>query len=278
MLSDMKTRSVSRRGSFARLGWSVKEIERALGVSRSSVSVWVRDIELDDEQRRRLVAKVTEGRLRSGRTKGDGGTRACGGAIRRTVERRHASSRPDYAAGCMLYWAEGGKGRNAVKMSNSDPALLAYFAAFLRVHFEVAGRVGSAIHCNLFADHLDRQHEIEAFWLTTLESPSDVPAQVDRQHATRSTARRSGEQAARTEHAASPCTARGSCRPSTARSRNTAASSDRNGWISRGYRKAPISAAPPTISAAAVRSLAPMRSLRPRKIQASSTVHNDSVA
>ncbi len=72
-----------------------------------------------------------------------------------------------YAAGCMLYWAEGAKARNAVQLVNSDPELLAYFAAFLRDHFEVSP-ARTALKCNLFADHLERQREIEDFWLDRL--------------------------------------------------------------------------------------------------------------
>jgi hypothetical protein len=55
-------------------------------------------------------------------------------------------------------------------MSNSDPALLAYFAKFLRSHFDVPVDKFSA-YCNLFADHVDRQREIERFWLTKLGLP-----------------------------------------------------------------------------------------------------------
>ena len=72
-----------------------------------------------------------------------------------------------YAAGCMLYWAEGSKARNSVKLSNADPAVVAFFARFLREQFGVADDAMS-VYCNLFADHLERQIEIEDFWLTTL--------------------------------------------------------------------------------------------------------------
>ena len=85
----------------------------------------------------------------------------------RTLARTRDQS---YAAGCMLYWAEGDKCRNAVRMSNSDPEVLAFFANFLREHFGVASE-RMVISCNLFADHLDRQRTIEDFWLARLELP-----------------------------------------------------------------------------------------------------------
>ena len=56
-------------------------------------------------------------------------------------------------------------------MSNSDPELLVLFASFLREHFHVADEK-MTVHCNLFADHLEKQSEIERYWLTRLELPA----------------------------------------------------------------------------------------------------------
>ncbi len=67
----------------------------------------------------------------------------------------------------MLYWAEGAKQRNSVKITNSDPEALAFFAAFLEKELGVFRR-RMRLSCNLFADHLDRQREIEDFWLERL--------------------------------------------------------------------------------------------------------------
>ena len=77
---------------------------------------------------------------------------------------------PEFAAGCMLHWAEGDKCRNAVRIANSDPELLVTFASFLRRHFDVRDEQ-MTISCNLFADHAARQAEIENFWLQRLCLP-----------------------------------------------------------------------------------------------------------
>src|SRR5436190_16309493 len=50
-------------------GWSVKEIERELGVSRSSVSLWVRGVPLGERQRARLVSRTRLGPLVAGERK-----------------------------------------------------------------------------------------------------------------------------------------------------------------------------------------------------------------
>jgi hypothetical protein len=74
----------------------------------------------------------------------------------------------------MLYWAEGDKARNSVRLANSDPALVRYFAAFLRAYFAVEDE-RFRVTCNLFADHEPRQREIEQFWLETLSlSPASL--------------------------------------------------------------------------------------------------------
>ena len=130
MLSVVKTEEQRRARELRGQGWSIKDIARVLGVSRSSVSSWVRDVPLTPEQRRTRAERIRKGPLVAGERKaarardvrlayqpeGDG-WRVNGGA---------------YEAGCMLYWAEGAKKRNVVKVTNSDLELLAYFARFLR--------------------------------------------------------------------------------------------------------------------------------------------------
>ena len=169
MLSVMKTDEQRRARELRAEGRSVREIQQALGVSRSSVSLWVRDVLLTEEQRRALAARVREGPLVAGER-----SAATARAIRRAYQddgRKLARERDaSYAAGCMLYWAEGSKKRNQVCLVNSDPELVGCFARFLREHFDVAPRA-MRVTCNLFADHIDRQQEIEAFWLRELGLP-----------------------------------------------------------------------------------------------------------
>jgi hypothetical protein len=67
---------------------------------------------------------------------------------------------PGHVAGCMLYGAEGSKSRNTVKFVNSDPAILRFFVEFVRAHYAVPDDA-FRLDCNLFADHVDHQDEIE---------------------------------------------------------------------------------------------------------------------
>jgi transcriptional regulator with XRE-family HTH domain len=146
-------------------GESMKRIARRVGVSVSSVSLWVRDIELSAEQRAELGNKVS----------GGWSANAIAARQRRSESQREGRERMRrsdcmFVAGCMLFWAEGDKSRNSVRMANSDPALLRVFVRFLRECYGAPiDRI--RITCNLFADHIERQCEIEQFWLDELGLP-----------------------------------------------------------------------------------------------------------
>lgn len=148
-------------------GRSVREVAQLVGVSQSSASLWVRDIDLTDEQRTTLVARA---RARRNGSRSDH-YRAKRLSAQTEGRAKARLADPDHAAGCMLYWAEGSKSRNSVRFVNSDPELVRFFVSFLRRHYGLQDD-DFRVDCNLFADHERRQREIEAFWLETLELPS----------------------------------------------------------------------------------------------------------
>ena len=152
-------------------GRSIKEIARLIGVSQGSVSLWVRDIALTPEQHDALRQRnPAYNRQLSGRLIWAAHCRD----LRRQSqgEGRELARRGDpfHAAGCMLYWAEGGKTRNQAHLSNSDPEVVRFFVRFIREYFDVED-ARFRVTCNLFADNVERQREIERFWLQTLGLP-----------------------------------------------------------------------------------------------------------
>lgn len=75
-----------------------------------------------------------------------------------------------HVAGCMLYWAEGKKGRNAAVFSNSDPHMCALFCRFMRECFAITDdRLSFSI--NAYTNNGRTIKEIEAFWLDLLGLP-----------------------------------------------------------------------------------------------------------
>jgi transcriptional regulator with XRE-family HTH domain len=172
LFSDMKTLERSRaRELREKRGYSIKQIAAILGVSRSSVSLWVRDIRLTEEQHEALRQRNP---IYNKQVAGRGTT-----AARRRAERRgfqdHGRAlarRGDllHVTGCMLYWAEGWKDRNSLQFSNSDPEMVALFVEFLRSCLGVRDE-HIRLACYLYADHVDRQREIERFWLDATGLP-----------------------------------------------------------------------------------------------------------
>ena len=114
-------------------GWVLADIAERLGVSKSSVSLWVRDVEFETRPRRarkrgpnalqrrkaeEIERLLVEGRQRIGRL----------------------SDRELLVAGTALYAGEGSKGDGGVKFANSDPRMILFFCGWLRRFFDVDER------------------------------------------------------------------------------------------------------------------------------------------
>jgi hypothetical protein len=168
----MKTRERERARLMRREeGRSIKEIAGLLSVSKSSVSLWVRDIELTEEQHAALQARnVLHDRQCLARAAMSAKARARRIGWQREGRRRARTLGHRYAGGCMLYWAEGSRSRNKIVFTNSDPEMARFFVGFVREFFD-ADSERFRLTCNLFADHEARQREIEAFWLDTVGLP-----------------------------------------------------------------------------------------------------------
>jgi transposase-like protein len=154
-------------------GAAINEIARRVGVSKSSVSLWVRDIELTSDQREALLQRnLAYNRQLSGWTKMAARRRAEREAYQDEGRRRARCREPGFVAGCMLYWAEGSKERNQLQFSNSDPVMARFFVDFLKKYFDLRGDE-IRITCQLYADHLETQAEIEHHWLEALGLPRE---------------------------------------------------------------------------------------------------------
>ena len=149
----------------------MNEIARRVGVSKSSVSHWVRDIELTPEQQEMLRLRNPAYNRQLLGTRNNAAKRRAeriayqeeGRALARSGSQLHA-------AGCMLYWAEGARQRNTVRFVNSDPEMVRVFVSFLKSCFQVPEEK-LRLTCNLFADHQTRQWEIEQYWLDVAGLP-----------------------------------------------------------------------------------------------------------
>ncbi|RMB84572.1 terminase gpP N-terminus-related DNA-binding protein [Streptomyces shenzhenensis] len=145
-------------------GWTYDQIEAELGCSRSSVSLWVRDLPRPERTRSReeaaaIARKGWEAKLRI-----------------RDAERQHTketarksigdlSPRELFLVGVVLYWAEGAKDkpysrRERLQFINSDPNVIRLFLRWLEVLGVERERLRFRVSIHESADVTDA----EEFW------------------------------------------------------------------------------------------------------------------
>ncbi|NJL56092.1 hypothetical protein HC928_13605 [bacterium] len=134
----MKRQLREQARELRRNGVAITEIAKTLHVSKGSVSDWVRDIELTEEQKSRL--RQQKGRW-EGQNKGAQANRRIFREKRLQYQEEGRKKAREcsalHLAGCMLYWAEGAKQRNSVYFVNSDVNMMKLFVRFLRQELSV---------------------------------------------------------------------------------------------------------------------------------------------
>ncbi len=127
-------------------GWTLSEICEEVGCSKSSASLWCRDVVMDIE--------VLERRRRARYLAGNEGARQRGPNARQrrkeceidelrahgVAEVGELSERDLLIAGAALYAGEGSKRDGCVSFANSDPRMILVFLAWLRHIIDVDER------------------------------------------------------------------------------------------------------------------------------------------
>jgi hypothetical protein len=154
------------------LGLPIKEIARRVGVSVSSMSLWVRDVSLTPEQEAALDARnPVRNAQRNGAANNSKRCRAERAAAQEHGRALARAGDPLHIKGCMLHWAEGSKRRNSVMFTNSDDALIVVFLRFLRRCYGVTDdRMTLSVNC--FLGNGLTIDEIQDWWLRRLELPA----------------------------------------------------------------------------------------------------------
>lgn len=165
----MKNKEKENARVLRKSGMSVKQIAKTINVSASSVSVWVRDIELSEEQIKNLNdqnpiynnqflgAKIRKENAQEQRK-----------LYQELGQIKAKENNPLHMAGCMLYWAEGAKNRTSCSFSNSDPFMLKMFLKFLFETYQIK-KEELTIRVNCYTTNGLTVEEIENYWATTLD-------------------------------------------------------------------------------------------------------------
>ncbi len=149
-------------------GKSINQIADTLNVSRSTVSLWVRNIILTEQQKIQLLnnksnnfkdnfseKKKIDARLIRKQYQEEGKIQAKKGELL-------------HCMGCMLHWAEGAKNKNVVSFTNSDVHMLKLFVSFLKKYYNVSSEQIS-LNINCF---LNKEADIEnnvKYWIQELD-------------------------------------------------------------------------------------------------------------
>lgn len=119
-------------------GFTMDEVAAEVGVSKSSVSLWTRDVEFTSRQRE-------SGRFGARNRAPNSRQRRKAAEIERLnaegISRLGALGEQAFlAAGAALYAGEGAKGDGVVNFANSDPQMVAFFCVWFRRFFEIDER------------------------------------------------------------------------------------------------------------------------------------------
>lgn len=119
-----------------RKAYSIKEIAKKIGVSKSSVSLWVRNVSLNKKQLNSLKLKGFSSKAIENRRK----SRLANEQTKREMimftageNIKNISDNDLRLIGLCLYWGEGGKThQGSARVSNSDPSLIKVMMRFFR--------------------------------------------------------------------------------------------------------------------------------------------------
>lgn len=118
-------------------GWTMADIAVQLGVARSSVSLWARDVPFTpdtDRTRQRKARARRRGPNVLQRRKQEEIDRLLAEGAERIGQ---LSEREFLIAGAALYAGEGSKRDGMVALANTDPRFIAFFCAWLRHFFAI---------------------------------------------------------------------------------------------------------------------------------------------
>lgn len=158
-------------------GESVGVIAKKVGVTKSTASLWVRDMILSVEQLKVLKKrKIKGGEL--GRLKGSlmQKNRRLDLIKQRENEGRdqleNLSDEEFFVAGIALYWGEGSKKKREFYICNSDPELINFMISWLKKFYGVGfDRLKAVVGINEI--HRNRENIVKRYWSDITGIPLD---------------------------------------------------------------------------------------------------------
>jgi hypothetical protein len=160
--------------AMRKIGTSMTVIERRLGIPRSTMSGWFKDIKLTETQRTRLMqnsrdgwAKARESAVKSHRKQKALRLLKARSEATKVLERIELSNDILDLALAMLYFGEGAK-HNTTALGCSDPKMLRFMLAVFRRNY---GITADMLRCDLHLRMDQDGHELKKYWSKQLGLP-----------------------------------------------------------------------------------------------------------
>jgi len=154
----LKAKAVKLR----KMGLSYGEIKNKLNVSKSTLSLWLKEVELNEEQKKKFYTKRIEILSRGPQSQKE--------RRQREIDKIIESAKKDIPIpismeayrlfGAALYWSEGNK-KNGLAITNSDPHLILFIVKWFEKIFKVSPSSLKA-WLNIYPQQNDS--EIKQFW------------------------------------------------------------------------------------------------------------------
>jgi transcriptional regulator with XRE-family HTH domain len=162
-----KVEEKQKARSLRKGGMSILDIATKLGVAKSSVSIWCRDISLTEEQIQNLhesmVCGSYAGRLAGAHLQREKKEKQIQkSAIQAAHDIQTVKDRDLFLLGLGLYWGEGDK-KSTVRFFNSDPQAVRIMMRWFRETLHIA-EPDFMMYLNLNEAHAYRTKEIIVYW------------------------------------------------------------------------------------------------------------------
>jgi len=169
----LKEKAVSLR----KKGLSIGSIEKKLGINRSTLSGWFKNIILTEAQKEKLFQNWKNG-LALAQKKGGQWHKDQGNKrriiIRSEVDKLIPEKILDKKTGELImaafYLAEGTKRENCFRVANSNPEILKGFVNLLRYIYQIDG---SKLRCILHLRKDQNEEQLKKYWSDLLEIPME---------------------------------------------------------------------------------------------------------
>jgi hypothetical protein len=139
-------------------GRSYREIREVVGVSKSTLSLWLRDVPLTEDQQRVLEMRGPSSTRRNSQAARANATRRRAVIQDQAREQvSHLSESELFVAGVVAYWAEGAKNKpwrygTRVRFMNSDPRMIRLFLSWLHLIGVTDDRIAFRLQIHESAD------------------------------------------------------------------------------------------------------------------------------